>query len=448
MTTPIFNQGQSFFDTSSTQNAGLLPLQGDPASPQVSGTTRGTNMLLPDPATAEQLTNFPGDLYDLRDTSNLVRLMRALLGDAGVGQLRKRTLVTRLESDLNGANFYDLDRFYGAVFGTLRNPAEALSVNPMDDVATPDEWDALQAADAGFRERINALAKAIEMGATVPGLKAAAEAVVQAPVDVYETWQLLDAFGTAVFNTPRTWTAVQTLYPTWNSFQSTDTWNAVAGVVPVGRTNTLTRSEIVIRPHKDYTSSADAVGQFPIDENALFRVLDKLRPAGTIVTVDPGLGMTYEAVPLRGVQADSEYTEVIQKVAPSPVLTGPVQVVYPLSAGQQAAGVDPTSMRVLPGPVWSQSQGTSWSYNGSISAATSYSFPPPDPTDTADPQQASPNPGTDDQTVVYRDGTAIVYAASKGVVPPAKALAALASADGSTVAHPYTGDRKAVLTHE
>lgn len=448
MTTPIFNQGKSFFDTSTTANAGLLPLQGDPASPQVSGTARATNMLLPDQATAEQLKNFPDDLYDLRDTSNLVRFMRALLGDAGVGQLRKRALVTRLESDLHGANFYDLDRFYGAVFGTLRNPAEALSVNPMDDVATPDEWDAIQAADAGFRERIIKLAKAIEMGATVPGLKAAAEAVVGVPVDIYETWQLLDAFGSAVFNTARTWDGVQTLYPTWNSFQATDTWNAVAGVIPVGRTNTLTRSEIVVRPHKDYTSSAAAVAQFPIDENALFRVLDKLRPAGTIVTVDSSLGMTYQAVPLRGVQADSEFQQVIQKVAPSPVLTGPVQVVYPLSAGQTAAGVDPFALRVLPGPVWGGNQGMSWSYNNAISAATSYSFPPPDPTDTADPQQASPNPGTDDQTVVYRDGTAIVYAASKGVVPPAKALSALASADGSLVAHPYTGDRKAVTTHE
>lgn len=448
MTTPIFNQGQSFFDTSSTQNAGLLPLQGDPSAPQVSGTARATNMLLPDPITAEQLTNFPEDLYDLRDSSNLVRIMRALLGDAGVGQLRKRSMVTRLESDLNGANFYDLDRFYGAVFGSLRSPAEALSVNPMNDVATPDEWDALQAADAGFRERISQLAKAIEMGATIPGLKAAAEAVLQTTVDVYETWQLLDAFGSAVTNTPRTWTGVQTFYPTWNSFGPTDTWNAVAGTIPVGRTNTLTRSEIVFRPHRDYTSSAAAVAQFPVDENALFRVLDKLRPAGTIVTVDPGLGMVYQAVPLRGVQADSEYLEVVQKVAPSPVLQGPVQVVYPLSAGQQAAGVDPTSMRILPGPVWGQGQGNQWSYNGSISAASSYSFPPPDPTDTADPQQASPNPGTDDQNVVYRDGTSIVYAASKGVLPPARVLSALASADGSLVAHPYTGDRKATVTHE
>jgi len=448
VTTPIFNQGVSFFDTSTAPKTGLLPLQTDPAAPVVAGTARATNMLIPASPTSAQLVNFPEDLYDLRESSNLVRLMKVLLGDAGVGQLRKRTLVTRLEADLNGANFFDLDRFYGSIFGALRSPAEALSVNPMDDVATPDEWDSLTAADASFRERIANLAKAIEMGATVPGLKQAAEAICDAPVDVYETWQLLDAYGTAVFNTPNTWDQVQTAYPTWNTFQGTDTWNVVSGIIPVGRTNTLTRSEIVIRPHKDYASTPQNIYSFPADESALTRVLGKLRPAGTVLTVDPGVGITYIPVNLRGVQADSEYWEVIQKVAPKATLAGPVQSVYPISIGQSLGGVQYSDVRVLPVPPLSSSQGTSWSYSTQVSAAVSYAFPAPDPLDTADPQDASATPGTDDQTVVFRDGSSTVYTASKGVLAPSRSLTAAASADGALVAHPYTGDRKATITHE
>lgn len=448
MTTPIFNQGVSFFDTSSAPKAGILPLQTDPAQPVVSGTARATNMLIPDAPSSARLVNFPEEIYDLSDSSNLVRLMKVLLGDAGTGQLRKRSMVTRLEADLNGANFFDLDRFYGSIFGALRSPEEQLTINPMDDTATPDEWDQLLAADASFRERIGNLAKAIEMGATVPGLKQAAEAIVEAPVDVYETWQLLDAYGSAVYNTPNTWNQVQAAYPTWNTFEGTDTWNVVAGVVPVGRTNTLTRSEIVIRPHKDYTSSPTAIYDYPADESALIRVLDKLRPAGTIVTVDPTVGITYVQTAVRGAQSDSDYWEVVQKVAPSTTLSGPVNSVYPISAGQAANGVLSNDLRILPTPPFTSSQGTSWSYNTSVSAATSYSFPAPDPLDTADPQDASSNPGTDDQTVVYRDGVGVAYTASKGVLAASRALTAAAGADGALVAHPYTGDRKATIGHD
>lgn len=448
MTTPIFNQGVSFFDTSTASPTGILPLQTDPAQPVVAGTARATNMLIPGAPTSEQLVNFPEELYDLRDSSNLVRVMRVFLGDSGTGQLRKRMLVTRLEAALSGANFFDLDRFYGAVFGALRNPAEALSVNPMNDVATPDEWDALTAADASFRERIGNLAKAIEMGATVPGLMQAAEALIEAPVDIYETWQLLDAYGSAVFNTPRTWDQVQAAYPTWNTFQATDTWNVVSGILPVGRTNTLTRAEIVIRPHKDYTSSPEAISQFPADESALVRVLEKLKPAGTIVTVDPSMGFTYIPVDIRGAQADSTYWEVIQKVSPRADLNGDPTAYYPLSAAQLAAGVQPLDTRVLPGPPLSSAQGKNWTYNAAVSAVTSYSFAAPDPLDSAEPQNATPSPVTDDQTVVFRDGTSVVYAASKGVLPASTAVSAAASADGSLVAHPYTGDRKATVSHD
>jgi len=448
MTTPIFQQSTSFFDISSAPNTGLIPLQSDPAGPLVSGVDRVTNMLLPDVPTMQQLRNFPEDLYDLRSSSRLVRLMKVMLGDSGAGQLRKRTMVTRLESALSGANFFDLDRFYGAIFGALRQPSEVLSINPMNDVATPDEWDSIMAADAAYRERIAELAKAIAMGGTVPGLQQVAEAIVQAPVDIYESWQLLDSYGSLVLAPPNTWSDVQTLFPTWDSFAPSDTWNRVEGTIEVGRTNTLTRSEIVIRPRKDYSSSPDHASDYARDENALVRVLQRLRPAGTIVTVDSSLGVPHVAQPISGLQADSEYWEISPKVQPKGSIQGGILTVYPISIPSGIAGIDPATRRIIPRPPFAGVQGTSWTYNTLISAATSYTFPASEALDFGDPQDGTPSSATDDELVVYRDSTEIRYTAKKGTLGAQQALASAVVSDGALVAHPYTGDRKAVPTHD
>lgn len=458
MTTSVFQQSTSFFDTSSAPNEGIIPLQSDPSGPQITGVERATNMLLPDAPTMKQLRNFPEELYDLRETSVLVRLMKVLLGDAGAGQLRKRTMITRMEAALSGANFFDLDRFYGAIFGALRNQDEVLEINPMDQVATPDEWDDIRKADASYRERIAELARAISMGGTIPGLQQAAEAIVQAPVDIYESWQLLDAYGQILSSIPNTWTEVQGLFPTWQSFPSTSTWNAVEGTIQVGRTNTLTRSEIIVRPRKDYASTPEHMYEFPREENALVRVLQKLRPAGTIVTIDPNMGDPYVPAPISGLMADSEFWEVVPKVKPKTNAVGDALAVYPLSQQQQVklaasspadGGIThPDIHRMLPRPPWASSHGKTWTYNAAVSAATSYTFDPPDAANLLDAQDGTPSTFTDDQTVVFRDKTEIRYAARKGVLSAQQALAAGTVSDGSLVAHPYTGDRKAVLPHE
>lgn len=458
MSTPIFQQSTSFFDTSSAPNEGIIPLQSDPAGPQVTGVERATNMLLPDAPTMHQLRNFPENLYDLRGTSTLVRLMKVLLGDAGAGQLRKRSMITRLEAALSGANFFDLDRFYGAIFGALRSQNEVLEINPMDQVATPDEWDDIRAADASYRERIAELARAIAMGATIPGLRQAAEAIVQAPVDIYESWQLLDTYGPILSTEPNTWDETEDLYPVWQSIPSNSTWNAVEGTIQVGRTNTFTRSEIVIRPKKDYTSTQENLYNAPREENALVRVLQKLRPAGTIVTVDLEVGNPHVETPISGLRADSEFWEVVPKVMPKTTLVGNIEEIYPLSvrqkqqlaSSQKADGgiTAPPLHRVLPRPPWSSSQGQTWTYNKAISAVTSYTFAPPDPKNVFDAQDSTYSTTTDDQTVVFRDGTSTVYSARKGVLNAQQALAAGTVSDGVLVAHPYTGDRKAVFAHD
>lgn len=447
MTTPIFAQARSIFDTSTADPVGLLPLQAQTAGPEVDGVERATNMLIPDAPTSVQLRNFPEEVYDLRDTSTLVRLMKVLLGDAGAGQLRKRAMVTRLESYLAGAKFFDLDRFYGAIFGALRRPSEALGINPMDQVATPDEWDALLAADAAYRERISNLAKAINMGGTVPGLKRAAEAITGAKVDIYESWQLVDAYAGFINPNPVSWTTLEGAHATWNAFDPTDTWDALEGAIRVGRTNTLSRSEIVVRPKKDYASSPGHEYDFPQDQDALTRVLGKLRPAGTIVTVDPSVGNPHRLTPISALRADSEFWEVVPKVLPKAGLTGTAEF-YPLSPLQSATGDLYPGYRILPRPPFSSGIGRNWSYNPLVAGAKSYSFPASDPLNTTEPQDGVPSAVSDDQTVVYRDGLSIRYTAQKGVLDSQRVVSSGTMSDGVLVAHPYTGDRKAVPTHD
>src|SRR5690242_8459212 len=183
--TGIVTQSPSLFDQQATVSTTLLQLQTVISNPMVAGLPTATGMILPDVATYDRLAHFPEDLYDLRPESHLVRFLKALLGEGGVGQLRKRYLLAQLEQSLDSTHFYDLDRFYGALFGARRGVLGALPIDPMQDVATPDGWDEIYALDAVFRDRVIKLAKAITLGGTPMGMQALAEALTGVECDVY-----------------------------------------------------------------------------------------------------------------------------------------------------------------------------------------------------------------------------------------------------------------------
>jgi hypothetical protein len=196
----INNGGTDLFSYPNVNPGSVLGLQTPPTQPLPPGTDTATNLLSPDLQVSQQLRNFPGNVYDLAPTSLLVHFMTALLGNAGAGQLRKRQMVARLQQAVTSSQFYDLDSFYGALFGAQRGPSGALPVNPntglpvspYTDLASADGWDEVKALDATFRERVIQLARAITLGATVPGMQALAEAVTGAPCTVWEVWRLLD----------------------------------------------------------------------------------------------------------------------------------------------------------------------------------------------------------------------------------------------------------------
>ncbi|MFD8654190.1 DUF7297 family protein [Streptomyces mirabilis] len=442
MTTPI-HQGSGLYG-SAVVSGGLMPLQADVTVPQSTSLASGTGMLVADTAITEQLRHFPEDVYDLRPTSHLVRLMQVLLGESGVGQLRKRLLLAQLQTlSSSGARFFDLDRFYGALFGATRADAEQLSINPMETAtATAAEWESIEAADASFRDRMTALAQSIAMGGTVPGLTAAAEAITGVECDVFESWAMLEAAanpGAAGHD----WAWMEGA-SSWADYEG-QIWGSLEGTPFYGRSGVLTRSELLVRVNRDYPSTPEGRSQRTSDEWALVRVLERIKPAHILLTVDTQGTSALLPRGISAIRSDSEHWEIATRVTPSQAPLGATP--YPLSPQQEADGIDPGSSRVLPRPPLVTKIGDEWAYGSQIPTCRTYSVMPTDDVDFTEPGPV-PDSGIDsiDQSVVWRDGTSTVYGATLGSMDPLLSQAARAGADGVLVANPYSGDRRMVLT--
>ncbi|MGW9067892.1 DUF7297 family protein [Streptomyces yangpuensis] len=442
----FLHQGTGMFGNAVLPD-GLMPLQADITVPQATSLASGTGMLVADVTIAEQLRHFPEEVYDLRPTSHLVRLMQAVLGESGVGQLRKRLLLAQLQSlSAAGARFFDLDRLYGALFGATRTDAEQLSINPMETAtATASEWESIEAADASFRDRMTALARAIAQGATLPGLKAAAEAVSGAEVDVFESWALIEA-ASDPDEAGHDWEWMEGA--NWGEYEG-EIWGVLEGVPYFGRSGTLSRSELLVRVNRDYPATAAGRAQRASDEHALVRVLARLKPAHMLLTVDTQGVSALHPRSISAVYGDSEHWEIVTRVTPGGVPLGDSP--YPLSPQQEADGLDPGSSRVLPTPPLTTRVGDEWSYGSQVPTCRAYSFYPETDVDFAQPgpvpEHAYDQPLLD-QVIVWRDGSSTTYGSALGAMDPLRLQAARASADGVLVANPYSGDRRMVLTTE
>lgn len=426
-------QGVSIFDASQQNQTSLLQLQTSVSNPLIPELPTTTGMVLPDLATYDRLSHFPEDLYDLRPESHLVRLLKALMGDSGAGQLRKRYLLAQLEQSLNSTHFYDLDRFYGALFGARRGISGSLPFDPMENLATPDGWDEISTFDTQFRERIIKLAKAITMGGTPMGMQAIAEALTGVECDVYEVWRQIDGLGSA--GAGRTYAQVETDFASYSAM-GTYSWDQVAGVTTYGNLAINARNEFIIRPKKVYSVSDPVLArQRAEDIYGIMRVVNVLKPAFTIASVDDkGLAM-HQKVPIAAVSADSEYWEVVTRVLPRAGHDDVYSLVY--RAYDKRA--NPTGIqKVVPRPPFSSSQGRQWSYVSEVAKveAQSTMYGSNDVVDS-----------TDYDTVTFYDGKKYVYQPNYALADAKTIRASQAAGDGSLLAHPYSGARKVVPVH-
>lgn len=433
----ITNGGTDLFSYPNVRQASVLGLQVPSTQPLPAGTDSAANLISPPLQVASQLANFPGNVYDVTPTSLLYHFMQSLLGDAGTGQLLKRTMVARLQQAITSTNFYDLDSFYGALFGAQRGPSGSLPLNPntgqavspYTDLASPDGWDEVLAADAVFRERVIQLARAITLGGTVPGMLALAEAVTGATCQIWEAWRL-GAGATAP--SAQTWTEVMSANPTWSAAAG-QTWSALEGFVPFINVNGIP-SEVVIEPRKNYDSTAAGLAEQGSDMFGVLSVVEALRPAASIVSFAPGGLSTMVQLPIAGAWADSENWELVHTVTPS----NPASPAYAsVTSSYQGvnAGTLPSGAYVQPRPPLSRSGSGQYSYAGEVTNVASRAvrgFRPDD---------AEITDGQNYQSVAFPRGTVTQYQPSQAVMTPLHANSARSASSVAVKCAPYSGPR-------
>ncbi len=447
--TDVIQQSVGFFDDPATSDRALLPLQVGVSDPTLPTMEQTTGLLSPDHASSSRLAHLDPDIYDLRDQSHLVRFIRAMLGDAGAGQLRKRYTVARLQATMAGTHFYDLDGFYGSLFGAQRRVEEQLPMNPMGGVATPDEWDDITIRDARFRERVIALAKALPMAGTVEGLRQAAEALTGVECDVYETWRMLASGSGAV--TGKNWDEIEADYPDWDALEG-KTWVEISGEVTIGRSGVSNPDEVYIRPKRDYNPAdsseaayREAERQRLEDEMAIQRVLNALKPAGVLLTVDNRGMATQRVTKIAALQADSNFWEVLRKVTARPGLSASRDL-YSNLARRSVSKVAAGALEPISKVPFTNSQHHQWSYNANVVSVASYAYQ-----DGSDQVTATGGALIDDRNwerVLDASGQiSSEYRPGDGITDQRALLAAQAASDSVLQAHPYSGPRVKVPTH-
>lgn len=436
MTTPIFtNNGDFATKLASAVYQDLWSLQADPVSNVESDSTEiVSDPLLPDRTVEDRLGHMDPDLYDLTENSHLMRLLKVLLGGAGAGGIRKQIAVARLQNSFRGMHFLDLDRFYGALFGIKRTKAELMPdfgtigapavFDPYTDAAGSDTWDDVHSRDASYRDRLIKFARAIPLGGTYAGLRAAAEALLSVECEIYESWTWVDEQNAAATQAPvliYTYTSLASQYATWDTMSQSRTWanltgGASAGTYFLGRTGQKNRGEVLIQPKRRIR---------PDEQFQTMRVMRKLKPAGTQITVDPEGLAIHQQVPIRAVAADSEYWEIIYKTTPAPSLVPPVPntPVYP----------QPNPTECQPRPAFSNYQGESCCYNNDIVRVSSYKM-----------ISFSVVTTVNYATIVFKDGASRAYLTSHAVMDGQTVLAGRVVSDGVMTSFAYASRTTAV----
>lgn len=375
----------------------LIEIQVAPSAPQPSVTATGTDLVLPPKRSADRLRHFSEEIYDITPESHLSRFLKVLLGDAGAGLLRKRINIQRMRATLQGSHFYDLDRFYGPLFGIKRVPDEQLQINPYVGTATREQWDDALARDASFRSRIEQFASAIAYGPTPVGMELIAEALLAVDCEIHESYIQADELY-------QTYGEIEAGFATYGDIEGI-TWGELEGLNGTQLFGNE-RRVFIVRPKRPITEA---------DAYFLGRVLDRLKPADARYEIDTSGIILHEPLGINGVFADSEHWEVVSKVVP---FTPATNLPYTVISG------DPEEQ---PRPPFSGYQGEAWSYVTDLAGVVaSYKLPGTDVSTTSPLQR-----------VTYHDGTDIDFSPEQAILPARVIQSGRGASDAILVAYPY-----------
>lgn len=373
----------------------LVALQVAGDGPRPEGMRTATNLLLPPRRTTDRFSHFPEEVYDLSAESHLARFLKVLIGDSGAGQLRKRLLMARLQQTVQGIHFYDLDRFYGNLFGVRRSLDETLSLDPYTQTATSDEWSVQHAKDASYRSRVSQFARSIQFGATPTGMELVSEALLSIDCDVYESYIQSDS-------SYQTYAEIEAQYATYGAMEGVG-YGTLEGD-GLGRLSGNDRRLFTIRPKRPITQS---------EAYELGRVITRLKPADARFAIDVTGANVFIQSPIRGLRADSDLWEVVAKVSTRPSVLNPYQI----------SSTNPVEQ---PRPPFSAYQGEAWSYVGDVIGVSAYTK-----VGLEVPVKMPP------QRVALPDDTFISYYVHEALLPKRHILAGRSVSDGVMVAHSY-----------
>jgi hypothetical protein len=348
--------------------------------------------------TDQRFRHFPPETYNLSPHSNLVRFVRTLLGDAGAGQLRKRLVLSRLGQALSSSYFYDLDSFYGALFGMTRDPDEQLPMDPYTDTASNSDWRDAAQLDASYRQRLFQFGRAIAYGPTPVGMRLIAEAILSVTCDIYESFVY-------AANTAMTYLQLQSYtYSGLEAFTYAQL-EGYTGNVP----NALQQKQFIISPHRPVTQA---------EMYNVLQVIEQLKPADAIAQVIAQGPQVYTPVSVAGAWADSNYWEI-----------EPAVTVTSTGAAAPYGTATPGTVLAPTVPPFNSYQGEQWFYNKDISGALSYL------------QDFSQNvlASTDTQRIVWLDGTYTDYLPTNAPLPWWMALLGRYSQDGVMAINALSG---------
>lgn len=235
--------------------------------------------LMPPKSIEHRLAHFDQTAFVADPSTVVYRLVDALCGDAGAGDLKKSSTLDRLTNSIEGIFFSDLDYLFGRTGFLPRTEEESYPWDPKVDMLTSDQWDEVRVKDAWYRARVRDYFIAAGKGGTPEGLRLTVACSSSVASDIFEVWRYIDNFGIT------------------NS---------------LGRAPVSTRSEVVITPHKA------ALGN---KEHRLLRqMLHRIAPVDSVMTISlNGLAIN-TPMQVKTVAADSSYFEIQKEVTPTPIL--------------------------------------------------------------------------------------------------------------------------------
>lgn len=243
---------------------------------------------LPPKLTALRMRHFDPQVFKTDESSRLYKFVDALAGDVGAGQLKKQLLLTRLSANLDTMYFGDLDASFGNIEGLTRLVSETYVYDPTSNLLTSDQWNEIQVKDAWYRQRIRDFFQACSMGGTPDGIRMMLRAALGVDCDVFELWRYIDDYNRYVET----------------EFQ--------VEVTAYGRLSPSIRNEFVVRPHKASLT--------PSEWLIATKMIERIKPADSVVTVSTEGLSVHSLVNLRSVSADSSYFIVERKVTGVPDL--------------------------------------------------------------------------------------------------------------------------------